>query len=1232
MMNMLPERFKQFEAEALEILKKGVRELEFSGKTYQVQVFDPKAKESYWTFLQVDERGRMHDFFCECDQISEGGACAHLAAAYLRIYQGTHIPLHVRFERSLWHALFRLCADRFGDMPENIVRKAKGHYLIRGEGKAILLDLQAQGEEAVDRLHVIVEERLPETEETSLKFTNLSQEEINLWKSGRPSSDLRYELSLWNDLAKWFFLNQDTGKSYSIDFDYDQRRLPCGLQARFSDIQISLFVGAEDLPLLIPAFATVHAPLSVQEEGGEVLESIIYHAKFGALELIPKHVAKETAVAESVKGIEVGEWLFVPEKGFHLIKPQEEIAAGMLSGHEIDHFLTKERALAQRLIQDAVIYEEPREVSYKLTFTPDWHLHIQAYLQTPGDLSAPLSRIFGHWAYVDPGQFYEIRGLEFADIETVIAPQDMPSFIQQRRSWLNNQEGFHCRLASVEAQLTYQVSPEGVLVFGGKTHFENGALVHDFGPWVYVTGQGFFSKTSRSLAIPTRPGSHILPDQIPAFIRTHREELRQVPHFFSETSPIVKAYVSIALDADHQIICQPIYERDLRYAKRTIKQFDEIAFVEGEGFHELPIEARLPDRFRQEVIMEPEALLGFLTNELPKFHPGMFRIDLCLTLPKEIRLIAASFTEVDGRYLLKMHLQTNLGEVPLEEVWYALKQKKRYLFTPAGFLSLEDKQFDWLKSIPKDRVDRKKNSIQLTTLDLIKLDAWEGIEFQIKGEEGENARALMRELAHFRTIDAPDIQGLTSNLRPYQMAGVNWLWFLYRHGLSGLLCDDMGLGKTHQTMALIAAIRNSLHQDRSRKVLVVCPTSVIYHWQEKLQTFLPHLRVHVFIGTDRDLVDFHDHADILLTSYGIHRNEIELLSQISFEIAVFDEIQVAKNHLSRIHHSLLQIQAKMKLGLTGTPIENYLRELKSLFDIILPGYMPSEHDYREVFVKPIEKGNDLKRKSLLRRLIKPFVLRRRKEDVLEDLPEKTQEISHCDLLPKQRKLYNEVLIGRRQKILEDLKDEKSPLPFIHIFALLSHLKQICDHPALYAKDVENYKQYESGKWNLYLELLSEARDSQQKVVIFSQFLGMLDIIEANLKEQGIGYATIRGSTTNRGEQLERFNKDPHCEVFVASLQAAGLGVDLTAASVVIHYDRWWNAARENQATDRVHRIGQTRGVQVFKLVTKDSFEERIDALIEKKATLLDEIVGVDEQQVLKIFDRRELISLLQEVR
>ena len=411
----------------------------------------------------------------------------------------------------------------------------------------------------------------------------------------------------------------------------------------------------------------------------------------------------------------------------------------------------------------------------------------------------------------------------------------------------------------------------------------------------------------------------------------------------------------------------------------------------------------------------------------------------------------------------------------------------------------------------------------------------------------------------------------------------------------------------------------------------MCPTSVIYHWQEKLQEYLEGFRIVTFYGLERSLDDFDESCHVLLTSYGVCRREVKRLKEMKFDLAVLDEVQAAKSQASRLHHALLQIQASMRVGLTGTPIENHLMELKALFDVVLPTYMPSEHDYREFFIKPIEKEQNLQRRQLLSRLIKPFVLRRKKGDVLTDLPEKTEEVFHCELSEEQRHLYREVLEQTRSQVMDDLKDPNKVVPYVHIFAILTQLKRVCNHPAVYLKQPEKFRKHESGKWDLFVELLSEARASGQKVVVFTQYLAMLDIFEDYLKSEGIAFASIRGATINRGEQLRLFNQDPSCEVFLGSLQAVGLGVDLTAASVVIHYDRWWNAARENQATDRVHRIGQTRGVQVFKLVTKGTFEERIDALISAKGRLMEEVVGVDDQDVIKRLDRTELIQLLQYV-
>lgn len=265
---------------------------------------------------------------------------------------------------------------------------------------------------------------------------------------------------------------------------------------------------------------------------------------------------------------------------------------------------------------------------------------------------------------------------------------------------------------------------------------------------------------------------------------------------------------------------------------------------------------------------------------------------------------------------------------------------------------------------------------------------------------------------------------------------------------------------------------------------------------------------------------------------------------------------------------------------------------------------------------------------MLRQVIQPFVLRRKKEEVLAELPEKTEEKSHCELSSDQQRLYNQALTSGSGQLLNDLKSGEKEVPYLHVFALLTSLKRICDHPAVFLKRPQDYKDYSSGKWDLFVELLNQARESQQKVVVFSQYLEMLDIMESYLRERNIGYSSIRGSTVRRDQELERFAKDARCEVFLGSLQAAGLGIELTSASIVIHYDRWWTQAREQQATDRVHRLGQTRGVQVFKLLTLGTLEEQIDRIIERKGRLLEEIVGRDDWTQIKTFSREELLELL----
>ena len=515
--------------------------------------------------------------------------------------------------------------------------------------------------------------------------------------------------------------------------------------------------------------------------------------------------------------------------------------------------------------------------------------------------------------------------------------------------------------------------------------------------------------------------------------------------------------------------------------------------------------------------------------------------------------------------------------------------------------------------------------VKLSRLDLLRLKASTPGLLAVTGKG--QAASLLKSLLDLKPVQPlPELKGLTSVLRPYQKLGVEWLWFLFENRLGGLLCDDMGMGKTHEVMAFMVALQE--HGRAGQPFLVVCPTTVLSHWQQKISVHAPGLKAAVFHGGQRDLPETLRDSNVLLTSYGILRNDLEQLQKIPFSLAVFDEIQNLKNPETQAFEAANNLRAMMKLGLTGTPIENNLGELKALFDLTVPGYLGTDEDFNFRYARPVEGELAGERSKTLSRLISPFTLRRMKKTVLTELPEKIEDLRTCRLTDDQVKLYQDAISSRGKGLVETLKRGEEPIPYMHIFALLTLLKQICDHPALVKGQLDDFERFQSGKWDLFKELITESLDSGQKVVIYSQFLGMIRIMESFLQGMKVGFVTLTGASRKRGEIISRFNEDPECRLYVGSLKAGGTGIDLVAASVVIHYDRWWNAAKEDQATDRVHRIGQRRGVQVFKLVTEGTLEEKISAMIEKKRNLMDSIVQEDDPALLKTFSRGDLLTML----
>ena len=464
----------------------------------------------------------------------------------------------------------------------------------------------------------------------------------------------------------------------------------------------------------------------------------------------------------------------------------------------------------------------------------------------------------------------------------------------------------------------------------------------------------------------------------------------------------------------------------------------------------------------------------------------------------------------------------------------------------------------------------------------------------------------------------PSLSQTHLNLRPYQDLGYQWLWFLRSYGLGGLLCDQMGLGKTHQGMALLAAVKQ---QQKTLSALVIAPRSVLFHWEEKLETFCPNITVSMFYGTKRKEKEALN-SEVVLTSYGTLRAQAAQFTNHRFDVILFDEIQNAKNKQTLTFQSLQSLHAGCRIGLTGTPVENKLKELKSLMDIVLPGYLGSDSIFRYAYEVPITKFRNKTALTQLKKSIQPFTLRRSKAEVLTDLPEKIEDIRSFDLSPVEMDLYHKIKEEGKDGLYKD--GHVKPL---HVFHLINRLKQFCCHPVLYFKHT-NYSEYPSQKWEVFKSILHETLSMGEKIVVFTQYLGMIDIFKKYLEHHQIGYASITGSVVKRQEEQNRFQNNPACKVFIGTIGAAGVGIDLTAASVLVHYDRWWNPAREEQATDRIHRIGQEKSVQIFKFIARDTIEERIDKLIQMKKELLKDIIGFDPDHTLKQLTVEELLEVL----
>lgn len=678
-------------------------------------------------------------------------------------------------------------------------------------------------------------------------------------------------------------------------------------------------------------------------------------------------------------------------------------------------------------------------------------------------------------------------------------------------------------------------------------------------------------------------------------------------------------------------------------------QFASAYYLEGEGF--LPT-IRIPAEgtFKKPTAKaEALPLLGFMENEVNRdavftvapndipafldtnrkplhYQDNIVDPDLLHLRIREFpdRLIFDSFEEQDGWCFLSCHYGLGNTHITLSDI-LAARKKKLTCLPGKEWLQIDGTPLSWLYDLADSRrIDDGSGRIRLSYREVLALSAViPDIEIPIKQKSLRKRLADLLDVTHW--TDDASLAQVPDHLRSYQRNGLAWLNQLFRIGVGGLLADDMGLGKTHQGLALLQSVARA---GEKKLMLVVCPASVVLNWADKIDRFYEGMDYAVYYGPQRDLQKAQEHG-LILTTYGVVRQDQEILRLCSFEIILLDEIQHLKNRNTVIHRAVAGLNGRVKIGLTGTPVENSLQDLRSLFDICLPGFLGSEREFERMYVTPITEAGNTEVKERLGRLIHPFILRRNRKQVLTELPEIIEDDRICELSDDQIGLYREIIADRETE-LEELAGDTTAIPYMNILAAITRLKQVCDHPCL-VKGCTDPGEYASGKWDLFVELAAELLAAGMKFVVFSQYMGMLELIERYLRDVGIHFCSLRGDMPvgKRQKMIAEFNENPGCNVFCASLLAGGIGIDLTSAQAVIHYDRWWNPAKEEQATARVHRMGQKNVVQVFRLITRGTLEEKIHHLIIKKRELASSLIQEDEAGIIKQMDRRQLAELFQ---
>lgn len=568
-----------------------------------------------------------------------------------------------------------------------------------------------------------------------------------------------------------------------------------------------------------------------------------------------------------------------------------------------------------------------------------------------------------------------------------------------------------------------------------------------------------------------------------------------------------------------------------------------------------------------------------------------------------IRIVADTVTD---HFVLNVSISWGDQEVSLKEIRHAILNHQDTIMLEDGTLGHIPEAWINRYSLLLRTATEENGTLRLSKMHYPLLeDILDTIEGKSIRKEIEERKKKILEYDSLQK--APLSDEIKASLRPYQLSGFHWLQSLDELGWGGCLADDMGLGKTLQTISFLQYVKEKYPASTQ---LVVCPTSLIFNWENELQKFCPTLKFHIHYGSQRELKETHfNEFDIVLTTYGVVRNDARELSGFLWQYVILDESQAIKNPDARVTRAMKELRAVNRVILSGTPVQNNTSDLYAQFNFLNPGLLGNREYFNREFAVPIDKLGSQQKTKELKKLIYPFTLRRTKEQVARDLPDKTVSVLWCTMEAEQRKIYNHYRDGYKKRLLTKIDEEGIGKSGMDVLEALLRLRQICDHPALVEKkeDLQSSVKVE--------ELIREVQENagSHKLLVFSQFTQMLQIIKEEFEKAGITYCYLDGKTSlnKRKEQVTQFQEDEGVKAFLISLKAGGVGLNLTVADYVYLVDPWWNPAAEQQAIDRAHRIGQKRKVFAYKMICKDTVEEKILRLQEKKQMLADELIQED---------------------